>query len=95
MAPGVLSEPATVYDANPAKTPNSKQDEYGQYHPIEPEKLSLESNFGPMQPGTVGYLQPTSADIPIEIMRERFQKDGYLLVGLTTLHLGTLLMGTA
>ncbi|ETS73769.1 hypothetical protein PFICI_14715 [Pestalotiopsis fici W106-1] len=57
-----------------------KGDKYGKYHPADPRKLDLESNFGPMDPNTIGYLQPTSADTPIDIMRERFDRDGYLHV---------------
>lgn len=56
-------------------------DIYGSYYPADPATLRLESNFGPMDPATVGYLQPTSADTPIEVMRQRFEKDGYLFVG--------------
>lgn len=56
-------------------------DEYGSYCPADPKELNLESNFGPMPPELMGYLQPTPADAPIELMRERMQKDGYLLVG--------------
>ncbi|GKZ52125.1 hypothetical protein AbraIFM66951_001247, partial [Aspergillus brasiliensis] len=53
-------------------------DRYGEYYPTDPKNLSLESNFGPMLPEKVGYLQPTSKDTPIEVMRERLLRDGYL-----------------
>lgn len=53
---------------------------YGKYHPADPDTLNLESNFGPMEPGLVGFLQPTSPDTALEIMHERFDRDGYLLV---------------
>lgn len=55
-------------------------DMYGKYHPADPDTLNLESNFGPMEPGLVGFLQPTSPDTALEIMHERFDRDGYLLV---------------
>ena len=84
MAPGVLvaESPAEVSITKPLTRLDSatKQDSYGSYYPMNPDKLDLESNFGPMQPGTVGYLQPTSADAPLEVMHERYQKDGYLFV---------------
>ncbi|KAI9934573.1 hypothetical protein ASPWEDRAFT_645147 [Aspergillus wentii DTO 134E9] len=53
---------------------------YGKYHPTDPRNLNLESNFGPMIPEQIGYLQPTSRDTPMEIMKKRFDRDGYLLV---------------
>lgn len=80
MAPGILAESVGAPKSVPTKQLSQQQHQYGSYHPIDPEKLSLESNFGPMLPGTVGYLQPTSADTPIEIMHERFRRDGYLFV---------------
>ncbi|KAF2021478.1 hypothetical protein BU24DRAFT_487890 [Aaosphaeria arxii CBS 175.79] len=79
MAPGVLTEtPPTNLEHSGTKKSHTAQDNYGNYFPVEPEKLSLESNYGPMKPGTVGYLQPTSADTPIDVMHERFKRDGYL-----------------
>ncbi|RYP56432.1 hypothetical protein DL769_009917 [Monosporascus sp. CRB-8-3] len=57
-----------------------KGDQYGQYYPRDPATLELESNFGPMDPELMGYLQPTSADTPLDVMHERFEKDGYLFV---------------
>lgn len=57
-----------------------QDDQYGKYYPTDPRNLSLESNFGPMLPQMIGYLQPTSKDTPIEVMRERFNGDGYLFV---------------
>lgn len=67
-----------------AQTPRSdskqQQDDFGRYYPADPDSLSLESNFGPMYKEFVGYLQPTSADTPIEEMRERYFRDGYLHV---------------
>lgn len=59
---------------------NIPGDRYGHYHPADPSTLDLESNFGPMDPASIGYLQPTSADTPIEVMQERFERDGYLFV---------------
>ncbi|RAK99624.1 phytanoyl-CoA dioxygenase family protein [Aspergillus ibericus CBS 121593] len=58
----------------------SPNDQYGNYYPTDPKNLNLESNFGPMLPEKVGYLQPTSKDTPIEVMKERFSKDGYLFI---------------
>ena len=55
-------------------------DIYGRYYPADPSTLNLESNFGPMEPESVGYLQPTSMDTPLHIMHERFERDGYLFV---------------
>ncbi|PLB55479.1 hypothetical protein P170DRAFT_443254 [Aspergillus steynii IBT 23096] len=66
--------------AETRKHPSPKDDQYGNYYPAHPEDLNLESNFGPMAADQIGYLQPTSKETPIEIMRERFQRDGYLFV---------------
>lgn len=88
MAPGRLASP--IVNA-PASQPNvesqhvesikaAANDIYGQYYPADPKSLNLESNFGPMDRENVGYLQPTSVDTPLEIMHERFQRDGYLFV---------------
>ena len=62
-------------------------DQYGKYYPADPTTLNLESNFGPMDPSSVGYLQPTSIDTPLEIMHERFERDGYLFVCLLLSHI--------
>lgn len=81
MAPGILTEeaqPALAMSTAGKGTPS--EDMYGRYYPVDPKDLELESNFGPMRPEQMGYLQPTSADTPIEEMRKRFSKDGYLLV---------------
>jgi phytanoyl-CoA hydroxylase len=91
MAPGRLASPAPEGSASqpaikPQHTGNLKpaaDNIYGNYHPADPKTLNLESNFGPMDPENVGYLQPTSFDTPLEIMHERFQRDGYLFVGHT------------
>ncbi|KAK9419903.1 putative Phytanoyl-CoA hydroxylase [Seiridium unicorne] len=58
-----------------------KDNQYGKYHPRDLRTLDLESNFGPMDPDAIGYLQPTSANTSIETMRARFKIDGYLYVG--------------
>ena len=55
-------------------------DMYGKYCPAEPATLQLESNFGPMDPEAIGYLQPTTMDTPLEEMHRRFAHDGYLFV---------------
>lgn len=87
MAPGVLQSeaPASLptqkvkqLDHREAYDPNN--DIYGNYFPADPKTLSLESNFGPMDPASIGYLQPTHRDTPLNVMRERFERDGYLLV---------------
>jgi hypothetical protein len=57
-----------------------KEDQYGHYFPLSPDALKLESNFGPMVSEQIGYLQPTTVDTPIEVMQERFLRDGYLFV---------------
>lgn len=84
MAPGVLVSDVSCVAPAPVrqhlKHTISQKDSYGSYHPIEPESLDLESNFGPMQPDTIGYLQPTSADTSLEIMHKRYSTDGYLFV---------------
>lgn len=84
MAPGVLAPETNIHEPvvskKERKDSGARHDEYGSYFPMDPDKLALESNFGPMQPGTVGYLQPTSADTPLEVMHERYQRDGYLFV---------------
>lgn len=88
MAPGLLESPTSEELFVNFKTLASKQvtpakefsDNYGNYRPVEPRELALESNFGPMDPSMIGFLQPTAADAPVEVMLERFQKDGYLFM---------------
>lgn len=88
MAPGRLESPPANAShlpsdgkSQPQQSLSPASDEiYGHYHPVGPDTLNLESNFGPMEPGSVGYLQPTSIDTPLEIMHERFERDGYLFV---------------
>ena len=60
----------------------ASQDPYGHYYPTDPATLSLESNYGPMESDTIGYLQPTTMDTPMEVMHERFERDGYLFVSI-------------
>ena len=81
MATMVESEVPTSVSGRDQCLPSD--DIYGKYYPTNPSKLSLESNFGPMDPENIGYLQPTSKDTPLGVMRERFNRDGYLLVNLT------------
>ncbi|CAM1510832.1 Fc.00g083450.m01.CDS01 [Cosmosporella sp. VM-42] len=85
MAPSRLNSPpldaSRLSSANKLKMTKGKAgDIYGNYYPADPATLSLESNFGPMDPEAIGYLQPTSADTPLEVMKERFERDGYLFV---------------
>ncbi|KAH8893978.1 hypothetical protein GQ53DRAFT_860091 [Thozetella sp. PMI_491] len=82
MAPGILEAPPTSLPAHAVsvKAVGEVKDPYGSYYPVDPAHLSLESNFGPMDKDSIGYLQPTLASTPIEIMRERFERDGYLFV---------------
>lgn len=80
MAPGILVEDTPGAGGSTVSKGQAEKDNYGHYHPIDPAKLRLESNFGPMHPDQMGYLQPTSKDTPIEVMRERYFKDGYLHV---------------
>lgn len=86
MAPGRLASPIVeAIASHPVESHDEhmkavSSDIYGRYYPADPKALKLESNFGPMNPENVGYLQPTSADTPLEIMHERFQRDGYLFV---------------
>lgn len=84
MAPGIQSTTLPDSTTLPQKKANLKsetlEDQYGHYYPADLVTLNLESNFGPMDPDSIGYLQPTSADTPLEIMHERFERDGYLHV---------------
>lgn len=84
MAPGIQSATLPNSTTLPQKKAGLKsetsKDQYGHYYPADPATLSLESNFGPMDPDSIGYLQPTSADTPLEVMHERFERDGYLHV---------------
>ncbi len=89
MAPGLVesaSFPSTLMDNFPASknrfqaSQHEHEDSYGHYRPADPASLKLESNFGPMDSDSVGYLQPTSADAPLAVLHERFQRDGYLFV---------------
>lgn len=82
MAPGILVDDTTDERLSTVSKVEIERDNYGSYHPIDPAELKLESNFGPMHPDQMGYLQPTSKDTPIEVMRERYFKDGYLHVRL-------------
>lgn len=82
MATMVESEVSTSVTATEQQQTLPKDDIYGKYYPTDPKNLSLEGNFGPMDPERIGYLQPTSKDTPLEIMRERFNRDGYLLVNI-------------
>jgi hypothetical protein len=43
-------------------------------------KLMLQSAGGPVHPEVLDYLQPTTLDTPLEEMRARYQKNGYLWV---------------
>lgn len=86
MAPTRLDDP--IVDTFEGAIPSKKavnvkpadDDIYGHYEPADPSTLNLESNFGPMDADAIGYLQPTSVNTPLEIMRERFERDGYLFV---------------
>lgn len=89
MAPGIVesayeASACSMKDAKNLKSKAAPDDMYGRYHPAEPDTLNLESNFGPMEPASIGYLQPTSANTPLDIMHERFEKDGYLFVSIGT-----------
>lgn len=85
MAPSRLESPPLESPAlsSANKLENTKEipkDNYGNYYPVVPATLNLESNYGPMSPESIGYLQPTSKDTPLEVMHERFERDGYLFV---------------
>lgn len=80
MAPGILVDDNPHAGISTVSKVETERDNYGSYHPIDPAELKLESNFGPMHPDQMGYLQPTSKDTPIEVMRERYFRDGYLHV---------------
>lgn len=86
MAPGLVESSAIPSDliesfkVDKHSTLSNYEDMYGHYHPADPASLSLESNFGPMDPESVGFLQPTSADAPLEVLHDRFQRDSYLFV---------------
>lgn len=81
MAPGISTDrPALPSISSKCDQSAPVKDLYGSYHPAEPKDLRLESNFGPMVPEQMGYLQPTPVDTPIDVMRERFNNDGYLFV---------------
>ncbi|BCS29718.1 uncharacterized protein APUU_80021A [Aspergillus puulaauensis] len=88
MAPGRLA--SFIVEAPTSHSPVEWQhdehmkatsnDIYGKCCLADLKSLNLESNFGVLDPENVGYLQPTSADTPLEIMHKRFQRDGYLFV---------------
>lgn len=80
MAPGILVDDHPHAGIPTVSKAETERDNYGSYHPIDPAELKLESNFGPMHSDQIGYLQPTSKETPIEVMRERYFKDGYLHV---------------
>lgn len=82
MASGMLFDSPPETDVSTVIKGKTETDKYGSYYPVDPAKLKLESNFGPMHPDQMGYLQPTSKDTPIKVMRERYYKDGYLHVRL-------------
>lgn len=76
-------EPATLSAHNLKVLNGASQDPYGHYFPADPATLNLESNYGPMESDMIGYLQPTTKDTPIEVMHERFERDGYLFVSIS------------
>ena len=78
MVPGILVE--SELSETPFEVKSKQQDRYGYYHPKDPRELKLQSNFGPMDAEQIGYLQPTSANTPMDIMRDRYFRDGYLHV---------------
>ncbi|CAI6100795.1 hypothetical protein V2G26_010534 [Clonostachys chloroleuca] len=82
MAPSRIDTPQAQSSViPPSKDLKSTVDDgYGSYYPVDPDTLDLQSNFGPMEPGSVGYLQPTAVDTPLEIMHERYERDGYLFI---------------
>lgn len=80
MTPSRLESLSTVFtEFKTVRT--ASEDMYGNYIPVDPKTLNLESNFGPMDADAIGFLQPTSMETPLETMRERFERDGYLFVG--------------
>ena len=42
--------------------------------------LQLHSSGGPIDPASIGYLKPTPFDTPLEEMRQRYYRDGFLWV---------------
>ncbi|KAI9731685.1 MAG: hypothetical protein M1834_004474 [Cirrosporium novae-zelandiae] len=42
--------------------------------------VKLFVNDGPLQPSQIGYLKPSSPDLPLDELRRRLQQDGYLFV---------------
>ncbi|KAJ4516555.1 hypothetical protein HRR83_001889 [Exophiala dermatitidis] len=49
----------------------------------EPQRINGEKLFvndGPLTPGEIGSLKPTTIDTPIEEARRRYQEDGYLFL---------------
>lgn len=43
-------------------------------------KIDYFRNFGPMESGSIGFLQTTFADTPLDIMHKSFERDCYLIV---------------
>ena len=85
MAPNRLDSPVSnslaAHASNKADDLKPAADDlYGSYCPADLTTLSLESNFGPMDADNIGYLQPTSVNTSLEMMRDRFERDGYLFV---------------
>ncbi|KAJ6070906.1 hypothetical protein N7467_012225 [Penicillium canescens] len=80
MAPAICATSQPSGLAAKGSHTTLKEDQYGHYFPLSPDALKLESNFGPMVSEQIGYLQPTTVDTPIEVMQERFLRDGYLFV---------------
>lgn len=63
----------------------ARDDIYGNYYPVNPRHAEPGIEFqyrGPMEPSSVGFLQPTSPDTPLKIMHERFERGGYLVIRL-------------
>lgn len=80
MAPEIFVDHTAQAGILTVSKADIERDNYGFYHFIDPAKLKLESNFGPMHSDQIGYLQPTSKDTPIKVMRETYFRDGYLHV---------------
>lgn len=54
-----------------------------QVRPIPPRQevpTTVGSNQGKIEPERLGWLRPTSKDLPVDELRQRLHEDGYLFV---------------
>lgn len=78
MAPAILFDSSSSSDEPPVsyiEAPNNLKAMFR-----DGETLKLHSSGGPIDKHSLGWLEPTAKDTPLEEMREKYARDGYLWV---------------